>query len=134
MILGSRESYETAYRCLAYAMAIYPITAILGMIPYLGVIIGVAWGTYLMVMASIEVHGIESRKAYIVFGIIGGLLMLLQLTGEYSARQMQSRMEHVSEGMQEQLKKMEEMSPEEAGKMVGEFLKGMEEAQKKQQQ
>jgi hypothetical protein len=34
-VLGSEESYETAYRCGAYMAAISPITSVLGAIPYL---------------------------------------------------------------------------------------------------
>ena len=34
-LMGSQESYETAYRCGAYISAITPITTILGLIPYI---------------------------------------------------------------------------------------------------
>jgi hypothetical protein len=130
MIMGSKESYETAYRCVAYMTAIYPITAVLGMIPYLGAVVGTAWGFYLLIVASTEVHGIKAQTAYIVFGIIGALMILFQVSSEYSARHMSARMAELSESMQG----MENMSPGEAGKAVGEFLKGLEEAQKKEQQ
>lgn len=124
LIMGSKESYETAYRCIAYASAIYPIMAILGIIPYLGAIVGTAWGFYLVIMASIQVHKIKANLAYIVFGIIGALLIIMQVSGEYTARNFQPSMERFG-------RNIENMSPEEAGKALGEFLKGLEQSQKK---
>ncbi len=124
LIMGSKESYETAYRCIAYASAIYPITAILGIIPYLGAIVGTAWGFYLVIVASIQVHKIKANLAYIVFGIIGALLIIMQVSSEYAARNFQSSMERFGGNM-------ENMSPEEAGKAFGQFLKGLEQSQKK---
>src|SRR5690606_29945804 len=38
-LMGSEESYETAFRCLAAATAVYPVMAILSIIPYIGTII-----------------------------------------------------------------------------------------------
>lgn len=35
-LMGSQESYETAYRCGAYISAFAPIAAVLSIIPYLG--------------------------------------------------------------------------------------------------
>jgi hypothetical protein len=61
---------------MAYAMAISPITVLLGIIPYLGAILGLAWYLYLMVAASAEVHKIVQKTALIVFGIIFILLAI----------------------------------------------------------
>jgi len=33
-LMGSQESFEVSYRCVAYASAIYPITVLAGLIPY----------------------------------------------------------------------------------------------------
>jgi len=118
-IMGSRESYETAYRCGAYASGIVPITTLLGIIPYLGSIIGIAWLLYLMVVASTEVHKIEQKKALMVFGTICALLVIMNTCSQYGARKMQK-------GMDEWSTKMQNMTPEEAGKSVGEFMKGLE--------
>ncbi|MCH8867670.1 MAG: YIP1 family protein [Proteobacteria bacterium] len=35
-MMGSQENFETAFRCIAYAAAIAPVTAVLNLIPYLG--------------------------------------------------------------------------------------------------
>ena len=48
-LMGSEQTFETAYRCLAAAAAIYPVIAVLSIIPYIGSIIGVIWGAYLLI-------------------------------------------------------------------------------------
>lgn len=125
-LMGSGKNFETAYRCVAYASAIYPVSAVLGLIPYLGTVVGIAWGMYLMVAASVEVHEIQINKAYIVFGILGMLMIIGNVSSEMAAREMQSNLDKMGMKMED----MEGKSPEELGRMVGEFMKGMEEAQK----
>jgi hypothetical protein len=121
-LMGSQESFETAYRCGAYATAISPITSLLYLIPYLGSLVGLVWMMYLLVIASIEVHNIAARTAWIVFGSLCALFAILTLWSEHSTRNLANRMGQ----FQKQLQKTEEMSPEEAGKAVGEFLKGLQ--------
>ena len=88
-LMGSNESYETAYRCGAYAAAISPITALLGVIPFVGSLIGLAWMLYLIVTASVEVHKLPSKKAWLVFGIIGAIFALMSISGTLAARRVQ---------------------------------------------
>lgn len=123
-IMGSQEPYETAYRCMAYAMAITPLTVILGIIPYLGSILGLAWILYLMVAASTEVHKINQKTALMVFGIIFILFAIVSTCGQFTARKVQKNIEQFSGDM-------ENMTPEEAGKAVQEFMKGMQEEAEK---
>jgi hypothetical protein len=86
-VMGSSESYATSYRCMAYASAILPIAVVLGAIPYLGTAIFVFWWMWLLVTASIQVHGLRQSVAVAVFGAFGVGLLLLALTAEYTARQ-----------------------------------------------
>jgi hypothetical protein len=129
MIMGSKENYETAYRCVAYATAIYPVVTILHIIPYVGGIVAALWGMYLMATASIEVHKIKTNVAYIVFGILALILVIMNISGEYTSRHFAARMDQMSHN----LENMDKMSPEEAGKAVGDFLKGMQKSQQQQQ-
>jgi len=69
---GSGESYETSYRCLAYAHILLPISILLSFVPYLG-LLGIAWWLYLMVIATREVHNISIKPALLIFGIIAAL-------------------------------------------------------------
>jgi hypothetical protein len=123
-LLGSGQPYETAYRCGAYAAAIVPITSVLGIIPYLGVVVGLAWMMYLMVLASIEVHKIDAKKAWIAFGILFAVLALVNVKAQIASRSAQKEIEKWGG----QVEKMNEMTPEQAGKAMGEFLKGMQKA------
>ena len=127
-MIGSQESFEVAYRCVAYAAALYPITALAGMIPYIGSMVGIVWWTYLMIIASTEVHHIPQKTAYVVLGILGVFFVVTNLSSEIAARRMASNLENL-EG---NLKQLEDMSPEEAGEAVGKFLKGLEKATKEQ--
>ncbi len=129
-LMGSAESYETAYRCIAYSAAVYPVTAVLGLIPYLGTIVGVALGIYLMINASIQVHKLERQTTYIVFGVIGAIMLATNLGSEIAGRRMVSEVEQLEEqfGGIQGLEDLENMTPEEAGKAMGEFFRGLSEA------
>jgi hypothetical protein len=121
-LLGSRQSYEVSFRCAAYALAITPVTAVLNFIPYLGVVAGLAWMAYILVCASVEVHGTEPKIAWIVFGAICAILALGSVSMQHTARSFQHRMESMGKGLGD----IQKMKPEEAGKAVGEFMKGMQ--------
>jgi len=123
-IMSSEEPYETAYRCMAYAMAISPITILLGIIPYLGSIISLAWWLYLMVVASTEAHKILRKTAFIVFGVICILLAMMSTCSQFTARRIQKSAEQFSSNM-------EDMTPEEAGQAFGEFMKGIQKSSEK---
>jgi len=119
--MGSQESYETAFRCAAYASAISPITTILNIIPFIGGVIGLLWGTYLMVIASSEVHNIRRKTAWIVFGIIFGILAIITITSQFAARKMKRIAEEYREEMEQQ-----DMTQEEMKKAAEEFMKKMQ--------
>ncbi len=132
-LMGSSESYETAYRCVAYAAAIYPIMAVLGLIPYIGTLVGIAWGVYLMIVASIEVHQLNRKTAYTVFGILGALLIVMNLGSEMAARKMTAKVEGLEkqfEGITKQLEQSADKTPEQMGKDIGDFIKGLGNATK----
>ena len=135
-LMGSQEEYETAYRCAAYISALTPITCVLGIVPYIGGAVGVALAMYLTIIASIEVHRIPSQKAWLVFGIIGAILILLTITGEISSRRMvreagkfQKQMEKTTKEMQKQV----EEATKEMQKATEEATKALEELQKQQE-
>lgn len=143
-LMGSEQNFEAAYRSVAHATAIYPVMAVVGLVPYIGTVIGVVWGFYLMFCASTQVHKIAAGKAKVVLGVIGVIVLLMQLSGEMATRALQSKaevhMEEAEASMEAFGKSMEklgtsmegvsteDMTPEEAGKAVGDFFRGMNDA------
>lgn len=133
-LMGSNENYQTAYRCVAYASAIYPVIFLLSVIPYLGTLVGVVWGVYLMIIAGVEVHQLNKRTVMIVFGILGFLMLIFNLSSEMTSRKMSAEFDTMSgefKGFGKSLERYgddDEITPEEAGKALGEFLKGLEKA------
>lgn len=131
-LMGSEKNYETAYRCVAYSWAIAPVVLILSVIPYLGGIIKTLWGTFLMYTASLEVHKLKQQTAKIVFAVLAVIGVLWGINAERTMRNFEARFERVAERTKmpeafKDLENLEDLTPEEAGKQVGEFLKGLQE-------
>lgn len=85
-LMGSEQSFETAYRCAAYGSAISPVTQALTVIPYFGVLLGMAWWAFILVCASIRVHRIRRQTAIAVFGVTAAIFALVSVSGEYAVR------------------------------------------------
>lgn len=133
-IMGSKENYETAYRCVAYSHAYVPVGAVLHIIPYIGTLIGAMWPMALLALSSIHVHGRRQQISWTVFGLFALIMVFSSFGAEKAAR----RSRNIGADWQQQSSSRlqrdgQEMSPEEAGKMMGDFLQGMQRAQEKQQ-
>jgi hypothetical protein len=115
-ILGSEETYETAYRCMAYTYAVLPVASVLVFIPVIGAAIGTIWIAYLLVVASVHVHKIKPAMAWLVWGLITLLFIGINISFEMGSRSAQEKL--TKEGY-----KMEQMHDE--------IMKEVEEAQKK---
>lgn len=124
-LMGSQESYETAYRCGAYILALSPITAILGIIPYIGSPIGIVLGILFIVIASVEVHKIPSQKAWLVFGIIGAIFVLLSISSEFAARRLAREATKFQKEWEQRSKEMQKQA-EEAQKAAEELQKQLQ--------
>ncbi len=133
-LMGSQESYETAYRCGAYAAAFTPITMILGLIPYAGSAINLVIMTYLLVMASVEVHSLAANKAWTVFGIIGAILILLSISGQMAARKFAGQMRQGELNFEQKATTGgdEESAPAGPAKSMSDAVSAMKEAAKHQ--
>jgi hypothetical protein len=135
-LLGSKESYETAYRCGAYISVLMPIITVLGLIPYLGSAVGIALYVYFLVIASVEVHNIPSQKAWLVFGIIGAILIIMNISAQMTAKKFsreavkfREKMEETSKAMKKQAEQMQKQT-EDIQKQAEEMQKQAEEAKK----
>lgn len=69
-LLGSAQSFETTFRCVAYISVLVPFAVLAEHVPlgWLGIVI---WGLSLLVIASVKVHQLKSRDAWLVFGAFG---------------------------------------------------------------
>ncbi len=121
-IMGSNEEYETAYRCTAYMAAVSPITTVLQMIPYIGVVLAIVISLYYLVNASVETHGIPSRKAWTVFGVLAAIFIIIGVSGQIAARRAMSNMEEMTENW----KKTSEQMQKSAEDMQKQMQKEME--------
>jgi hypothetical protein len=57
---------------------------------------------YLVVVATVEVHGIEAKKAWTIFGVLFFLLIVVSMGSQYSARQMANNMNAYRNTMMEE--------------------------------
>ena len=85
---------------------------------------------YLLVVASTEVHGLKKTTALIVFGILGFFGVMSNIAGERMQDQLNEFESQLGEGAAglEGLEGFEDMTPEEAGRALGEFMKGLQES------
>jgi hypothetical protein len=124
-LMGSQESYETAYRCAAYISVLTPITTLLGIVPYLGGAIGIVLTTFFLVIASVEVHKLPSQKAWLVFGIIGAVLIVMSVSSQFAARRFARHMEETTKEMKKTAEEMQRKA-EDAAKAAEQMQKQMQ--------
>lgn len=103
-ILGSRQDFEAAYRCLAAIYVITPIAGLLGLIPGLalvGTLVALGWTLYLTVRASVEVHAIAAKTAWAVFGVLAALLAVSAISVQLAANRLQGELRGTYQELQE---------------------------------
>lgn len=120
-LMGSEEVYEVAFRCIAYTSGVSVFTTAMYAIPYVGGILGLAWIMYLMIIISTEVHRLELHHTLKVLTIIFLFLALTATCSQYQTRKMAKQTNDYHEKFGEKM----DMTPKEAGRDVGELLKGM---------
>ncbi len=74
-----------------------------------------------MVNASTEVHAVQTKLAWIVFGAICVVLALTSVSSRLAARRIANSVNSLNS-----LQNIDNMKPEEAGQAMGEFLKGLQ--------
>lgn len=77
-LMGSKEDFQTSFRCWAFMAPVGVITALLGIVPFLPVV-GIVYMLFLLVVASQEVHGISEGRAWTVWGLLGGAFLMFVL-------------------------------------------------------
>ena len=97
--MGSKESYEASYRCLAYTQIFVPVTMLLSLVPYLG-LLGIAWWFFLMVVATREIHSLPAKPALLVFGSIAALSGLIYYSSVSSSIETKEHLQEYTEELQ----------------------------------
>jgi len=120
-LMGSKEPYETAYRCVAYITALWPVTTLFGIIPYIGIVLAIVLTVYFYAIAGIEAHKIASQTAWLVSGIFGIILIAMSLGAGIASHALRGQMEETTKEMQK--------SSEETKKALEELQKKMEKKQ-----
>jgi hypothetical protein len=92
-LMGSRESFETAYRCNAYISALIPITTLLNLIPFFAPVLSILLSTVFLVIASVYVHNLPPRKSWIVFGVLGLMFLMFSLSSDLAVKQLKGSQE-----------------------------------------
>ncbi len=66
-LMGSKESYETAYRCIAYGSAILPVVTLFVLIPVVYGIVLFAWSHFIFFTMSERVHKVPILAPMVFF-------------------------------------------------------------------
>jgi hypothetical protein len=82
LVLGSKQSLETSFRCVAYSAALMPVQALAQSLPFVGAVAGIAvflYSAYLFVPASVEVHGLSRPKVLVAAAFLAGIPLMIAL-------------------------------------------------------
>jgi hypothetical protein len=89
-LMGSKENYQTAFRCWAFTTPVAVAGAVLGMVPFLNAL-AFLYGMYLLVIASQETHKASATKSWAVWGSLTVLLSLLMVLSLVARRTLQQQ-------------------------------------------
>ena len=79
-LMGSTHNYQTAFRFWALLAPLGVASAVLRLVPYASLLVTVYY-FYLLVSATVELHGIRPVKAWTVWGILMAVFALLLVVG-----------------------------------------------------
>jgi hypothetical protein len=84
-VMGSTHRYGVALRAVALLTPLEVLRTILGVMPFLHVVV-LVFAAYLLVVISVEVHGIKPRLAWTVWFTLLGLFLLLGFLATLASR------------------------------------------------
>ena len=124
VFLGSKETYETSFRCIASFAPLMPISSIIYSIPFIGKWIAIFTVPFLyyhfIMLASVNVQNVDEEKAkkvfltlvliWIFFAFIGNIkISIYQRKVRKMQKEAEKKMEEYQKQMQEYERKMKEM-------------------------
>lgn len=79
-IMGSKQGFETSFRCVAYSGALFPVQAVAGAIPFAGpflVLLVYLYSAWMFLPISVEAHEIPRGRVYAVLGTCAAAAVVL---------------------------------------------------------
>ncbi|MDD5630315.1 MAG: YIP1 family protein, partial [Elusimicrobia bacterium] len=86
-LLGSKQPFETSFRCVAFMAALLPVQAVVQALPVVGLWLAIPvslYGIYLFLPASTEAHEVERKKATAAVLVLGGIVFLAQVVATFA--------------------------------------------------
>ncbi len=129
-IMGSKENFETAYRCAAYAYGYAPVAAVVSGVPYLGTVVQVLWPAVLLALATIYVHERKPGLAWGVFGGLGIIAAISMIGMETAAYKISGNLEKMSQSLEEYEDEEGKEALQDVEKALGKFMNNMKDLEK----
>jgi len=85
LIASGKGTYEQSVRIACYATAVYPIAAVLGIIPGLSILANL-YGMYIVALGIIALHAANRQTTFIVLGVLAAIWLLVAVIGYFTAR------------------------------------------------
>lgn len=84
-VMGSAQNYRTAFRVWALLAPLSVVSAVLRLVPFLTMAV-LVYSFFLLVVASVRVHGIRPTRAWTVWSLVlAGFLLMVALAGVANA-------------------------------------------------
>jgi hypothetical protein len=93
-LLGGSARYGGSYAVLASVAALFPVSAVLSLIPYAGILLQI-YGLFLSVQGASGVHRVDKRKAWIAFGLLAALGVIGTVYTQRQARELKKVLEQM---------------------------------------
>jgi len=85
LIASGKGTYETSVRIGCYAMAVYPVRALLDILPPLGVLASL-YGLYIIALGIIALHAANRQTTFVVVGILAAIAAIWTVAAWWMAR------------------------------------------------
>ena len=90
LILGGKGSFKASYQVIAAMAALFPISTLLGAVPF-GTLPIQVYGLYLSVQAAAAVHTVGKTKAWVLFGLLTAFGVVGSIMAQIGMRDFERR-------------------------------------------
>ena len=130
VFLGSKETYETSFRCIASIAPLIPISGIVYIIPFIGKWISVFIFPfifyYFIILASVNVHNVDQEKAKKVFLVLTLIWVFFSFVGNVKWSIYQRKIRKMQKEAEQRMKEYQKQMEEYEKKMKEEYEKQLQ--------